>query len=200
MNLSQELRSEYESLFDRCEVRPDRRPDVHAFVIRLYSRIDRYEEAQRATSVPWYVIGLLHGMECSFDFSLHLHNGDPLRQRTVNVPKGRPVKGDPPFQWLESAIDALQYDHLTTWTDWSVAGICYKLEAYNGWGYRQHHINSPYLWSFSNLYERGKFTSDGHWDENAVSKQVGAIVALKMMIQNHLVALRAGEVLEADLV
>ncbi len=191
MDLSEPLRADYLRLFDACRTRDERKPDVRAFVIRLYSRFDRYEEAERATGVPWYVIGLLHGMECEFDFSLHLHNGDPLRHRTVGVPKGRPVKGNPPYQWLESAIDALQYDRFTTWTDWSVAGICYKLEGYNGWGYRARHINSPYLWSFSNLYERGKFTGDGHWDPDAVSKQVGAAVALKTMIENHLIALRA---------
>jgi lysozyme family protein len=90
-----------------------------------------------------------------------------------------------------SAIDALHYDQFTNWSDWSVAGICFKLEGYNGWGYRKHGINSPYLWSFSNNYERGKYVADGHWDANAVSKQVGAVTALKKMVDDHLVSLKA---------
>jgi len=38
-------------------------------------------------------------------FKLHLHNGDPLTARTVNVPKGRPKTGQPPFAWGISAKD-----------------------------------------------------------------------------------------------
>jgi len=140
------------------------------------------------------VIGLIHGMECDFSFNQHLHNGDSLKHRTVNEPAGRPVKDEPPFTWEYSALDALTYDKFIGWTDWSIAGICYKLEGYNGWGYRGRHIRSPYLWSYSNNYTRGKFTGDGHWDPDAVSKQVGAITALWKMVTTHLVNLPAAAV------
>jgi lysozyme family protein len=33
--------------------------------------------------------------------------------------------------------------------------------------------------SFSNLYSKGKFVQDGHFDPNAVSKQCGAALMLK---------------------
>lgn len=190
MDLSDELRAEYIGLFEKCEVdrgnavshRPDRLPEVKSFADHVKNGIARYQEIEDKTAVPWYVIGVIHGMECGFNFETHLHNGDSLKRRTVQEPKGRPVKGEPPFSFLVSAIDALQYDRFTSWSDWSVAGICYKLESYNGWGYRGHHINSPYLWSFSSNYQRGKYVSDGHWDPDAVSKQVGAVVALKQLV------------------
>jgi lysozyme family protein len=199
MNLTDALRAAYVRLFDQCQVdrgddkRPDRMPEVKAFTQRLVAGIEQYQNVEKATRVPWYVIGLIHGLEGSFSFKTHLHNGDPLTHRTVNVPGGRPIKGDPPFTWQDSAIDALQYDAFSTWHDWTVAGICYKLEGYNGWGYRAHHINSPYLWSFSNNYERGKYVADGHWDPDAVSKQVGAIVALKQLVVEHTVNLKGVE-------
>lgn len=197
--LTDELRAEYDGLFNKCEVdrgdaekgRPDRLPAVKAFAMRAIAGIARYQDIERATNVPWFIIAVIHGMECGFDFSTHLHNGDSLKHRTIQEPKGRPTRGEPPFPFLVSAIDALQYDHFTSWREWDVPGICYKLESYNGWGYRGHHINSPYLWSFSNNYERGKYVSDGHWDPDAVSKQVGAMVALKQLVVDNLISLRA---------
>jgi hypothetical protein len=36
----------------------------------------------------------------------------------------------------------------------------------NGFGYRAHGINSPYLWSYSNQYHAGKFVSDGVYSPN----------------------------------
>jgi lysozyme family protein len=134
--------------------------------------------------VPWYVIAVIHNMECGLDFTEHLHNGDPLTRRTINDPPGRPKTGQPPFAWEVSALDALQYDGLTTWQDWSVAGICYKLEGYNGWGYRAHKINTPYLWSFSNLYVSGKYIADGVWSDSAVSRQCGAAVILRRLSEH----------------
>ena len=35
--------------------------------------------------------------------------------------------------------------------------MLYRLEAYNGFGYRQYQINFPYLWSFATCYTKGKF-------------------------------------------
>jgi lysozyme family protein len=202
MNLTDELRAEYIRLFEECQIRPDEQDDdypvtlrdVIAFCGHIYLDADarvRYEEVQKKTGVPWFVVALIHGLECSFSFKQHLHNGDSLNHRTVNVPAGRPKTGSPPFDWVFSAVDAIEYDRLEQWTDWTVAGICYKLESYNGWGYRGHGINSPYLWSGSNNYERGKYVADGHWDSKAVSKQVGAIVALKWMVENHVTNLKA---------
>jgi lysozyme family protein len=127
--------------------------------------------------VPWY-------------FTIHnrsdmnhqaLHNGDPLSARTVQVPAGRPPKGQPPFTWEESAADALALKRLDAQTDWTLAGTLYQLECYNGWGYRRHHphVLSPYLWSFSGHYTCGKYVADGRWSEAATSRQCGAAVLLR---------------------
>jgi len=129
--------------------------------------------------VPWVFVGVIHGMECGFNFAGHLHNGDRLTARTVNVPKGRPKDSEPPFTWLQSALDALRLKKLDSVTDWSVPHMLYLLEGYNGFGYRRRAMPSPYLWSFSNVYEKGKFVMDGKFDPNAVSKQCGAALMLK---------------------
>jgi lysozyme family protein len=97
------------------------------------------------------------------------------------VPKGRPPVWNPPNDWLSSAVDALQFQKFTGLTDWSVARALYRWEAYNGWGYRRKGINTPYVWSFSNHYTKGKFVRDGVFDPNAVSKQCGTAVMLKAL-------------------
>ena len=62
-------------------------------------------------------------------------------------------------------------------------GTLFQLEGYNGFGYRDHHptVPSPYLWSFSNHYTRGKYVADGRFSPTAVSQQCGAAVLLKRL-------------------
>ena len=65
----------------------------------------------------------------------------------------------------------------------------YKLEKYNGIGYRAHHVNSPYLWGGSNQYTRGKYVQDGVFSITAVSMQIGAMVLLKLMNNKGMIVL-----------
>ena len=135
--------------------------------------------------MPWQVIGVIHTMESSGDFSKHLHNGDPLTQRTVRVPRGRPTKSDPPFNWIDSAADALEYDGLDkAVADYAtVGGILYWLESYNGFGYRDRGINSPYLWACTQHYDRGLYVSDGVFDANRRSDACGSGAMLQRMVE-----------------
>jgi lysozyme family protein len=64
-------------------------------------------------------------------------------------------------------------------SDWTEAAMLYRWEKYNGWGYRSRGIHTPYLWSFSEHYTKGKFVRDGVYDSNAVSRQPGASALLK---------------------
>ena len=175
------LTKEYSDLFNRCEIAADKMTEVNEVVERILHFKNLYAPIAAQSTVPWYVIAVIHNMECGLDFTKHLHNGDSLKRRTVNVPVGRPKTGQPPFAFDVSALDALEYDKFTTWRDWSIGGICYKLEGFNGWGYRAQKINSPYLWSYSNLYTSGKYIADKKWSKAAVSRQCGAAVILRRM-------------------
>jgi lysozyme family protein len=141
---------------------------------------DHYVSVEGKTHVPWFLTGLIHLMEGDCNFRTHLHNGDSLSARTRHVPAGRPRTGNPPFAWEESAIDALAYDHIQPPLD-TINRQFYALERFNGLGYRKKGIPTPYLWSGSNHYVKGKYVSDGKWDSNAVSEQVGAAVVLKVL-------------------
>jgi lysozyme family protein len=179
------LRKEYEDLFNSCVIKSARINAVKKIIDKIQAAKDHYQNVSNLSGVPWFFIGVIHNMESSLNFSKHLHNGDPLTSRTVQVPAGRPKKGNPPFTWEESAVDALSYEGFNSGTDWSLAGILYNLEKYNGFGYRKldPKVLSPYLWSFSNHYEKGKYVGDGEYSETAVSDQCGAAVLLRRMAE-----------------
>ncbi|MCB2206198.1 hypothetical protein KQI65_15755 [bacterium] len=189
ITLTSALRDEYVALFNSCSIRSARTAVVERLVTKLQSNRSRYEAAAGSAGVPWYFIAVIHNMEAGQRFSGHLHNGDPLSARTTHVPAGRPKQGNPPFTWEDSAADAMSFKRLGPSTDWSLGGMLYQLERYNGWGYRKYHphVLSPYLWSFSHHYESGKYVADGRWSDTAVSKQCGAAVLLRRMAENGII-------------
>ena len=176
-------KDEYSNLWAEMAIRRDKLSEVDSIVERIVRHKEAYRSVERLTRVPWFAIAIIHNLEAGGDFNSHLHNGDPLTARTVHVPAGRPRSGNPPFTWEESAVDALEYDGPTQVTVWSTEHLAYLFEGFNGWGYREYHphVKSPYLWSFSNHYTKGKYVGDGQWSETAVSRQCGAMVLLKRL-------------------
>lgn len=153
--------------------------------VMLYLRTkERYEEVakMRDDGVPAPVIFALHYRESDNSFRCHLHEGSSLLHRTVYVPKGRLLPPDnPPYQWEHSAEDAIYVcDRLEG--DWAfISWSLDKIENYNGAGYRNRGVPSPYLWSGTDIYKSGKFTSDGHYSSGAIDQQLGVVAILKRM-------------------
>lgn len=148
-----------------------------------------YQEIQGELSIPWYVIACLHYRESDCDFRTHLFNGDPLSHRTVNVPAGQPVHGNPPFTWAYSAKCALEYDGLNRVNNWSIESLLYECEKFNGMGYHHLGINSPYLWANTNRYQAGKYVADGRFSATAVDQQLGIASLLKRMQERQLISI-----------
>jgi lysozyme family protein len=189
LSLTNNLREEYEKLFNTCTVRSDRLQAIEKIIAKIGLNRLRYENVTGSIGVPWFFVAVIHSMEGGLSFDRHLHNGDPLLNRTVHIPAGRPKRGKPPFTWEESACDALTMRGLGAGIDWGLPGTLYQLERYNGWGYRLYHshVPSPYLWSFSQHYTSGKYTADGTWSDTAVSKQCGAAVLIRRMAESNLI-------------
>jgi hypothetical protein len=103
------LRAEYVDLFDTCRITPSQAGEVAWHRNRLLKYRAQYEEVASRTGAPWWFVGIVHALEASFNFAGHLHNGDPLTARTVQVPKGRPAQWNPPSDWVSSAVDAIRY-------------------------------------------------------------------------------------------
>lgn len=179
------IRSELDAWFNAVIVRNEHKDKVDWHTKQLLKNQPRYREVSlRVNRMPWAMVGVIHAMECCFNFAGHLHNGDPLTDRTKHVPSGQPQTGTPPFSWEDSAINALAQEGFDTVTDWSIPHMLYLLEKYNGFGYRKIGRPTPYLWSFSNLYDKGKYVADGRFDPQAVSKQCGAAVMIKALLEN----------------
>lgn len=181
------LKSEYEALFSLMRINPQQSSTIASIVKRIQrpEALRAYRAVENITGVPWHVVAIMHSLEAELKFECHLHNGDPLTARTVREPTGRPRTGAAPFDWVQSAADALTLDQLDRWNDWSIGGTAFALEVYNGMGYRRNfpHVKSPYLWSFSSIYTRGKYVSDGRFDPNTVSRQCGGMVLLKALCE-----------------
>ena len=175
------ISGEYRAFFDTCEIRSNRGAEVQARLDRLLDHAPRYRALGEQLGMPWFFIAIIHSLEAGSNFATHLHNGDPLTSTTTHVPAGRPTSGSPPFTWEASARDALAMKGYVGQADWSTARMLHRWEAYNGFGYRRRGLASPYLWSFSQHYTRGRFVKDHVFDPDSVSQQCGAAVLLKAL-------------------
>ena len=177
-----DIAAEYGKWFAAARIRPKNAEHAQWHLTMMREARPRYQAVGKRLGIPWHFIAAIHGLEASFNFRAHLHNGDfPLAARTRQVPAGRPRVWLPPSDWEASAVDALRLMGFTGEADWSLPHTLYRLEAFNGFGYRRMGRVTPYLWSFSTLYERGKYVADGRFDPNARSHQCGAAVMLKVL-------------------
>ena len=181
----------YSELWKTMTVSPDWAKKADAIAKKIVANQSRYATAVAGTTVPWWFIAIVHAMECSLRFDQHLHNGDPIEARTVRVPKDRPPAGSPPFTWEESARDSIIYEKLDKIDDWSLPSAFYHWHLYNGINneYKRRGIPTPYLWSGSQHYRKGKYVADHVFDPEAVSQQVGAAVLLNALVDLGAVAI-----------
>jgi lysozyme family protein len=187
-----EPRGFQERRWHEARIRPEWAGRVDSAVDRYVRTRDRYlaiERMRPAPGVPARVIFVLHGRESTWRFDRHLHEGSPLTGRTRWVPKGRPKRGSPPFTFEESAEDALYLlKDMENW-DWSnLESMLQNIERYNGLGYQRYHksVPSPYLWSGTSIYTRGKYVADGRFSRIAIDKQIGTATILKRLRQRNI--------------
>lgn len=166
----EDVKGEYEQRWASCI------PWVDKSVANLcLQNRDKYSLVATKIGCPWYVVAVLHYRESSFNFGTCLHNGDPLPGPTKHVPVGRgPFKN-----WPEAAIDALRGKNFISLAEWSMPRVLFKLEGYNGFGYRNHGYPSPYIYSGTQVYQSGKYDADGQFNPAHVDQQQGCMAILK---------------------
>jgi lysozyme family protein len=182
-----QTRQGYLNLWASMSILAGRRPAINALVAKLAAGRARYEVVEKETSVPWWFIAIVHMRESSCNFRTYLGNGEPLSRRTQLVPAGRG-----PFDtWEEGAIDALHLQGYTGMDDWDLPTALFRFEAYNGWGYSNKGVNSPYVWAWTSKQQPGKYVSDGKWSSTAIDSQPGCAAMLRGLID-------AGEAIVPD--
>jgi lysozyme family protein len=160
-------------------------PALAATFARVASRLvappakARYEIVSAETSVPSCVIAVVHEREASQSWAANLAQGDPWNAVSVHVPKGQ----GPFASWEAAAVNALERSppYAAHWADWSIGGALTLLESYNGLGYAQRGVPSPYLWAGTDQYASGKYVADGHYDPQAIDHQFGCAALLLHM-------------------
>lgn len=160
---------EYAAQWDRMKINGSRADEFDRLAHKAMIYKPRYEAIAQRTGVPWYMIAALHRRESDADFRTYLGNGEPLNRRTRLVPKGRG-----PFSSFEDgAVDALRIDGLSSVKDWRLEKILYYCELFNGTGYNNRGLPSPYLWGGTNVQRPGKYVADGKFDPRAMDTQPG---------------------------
>lgn len=138
---------------------------------------DKYEKVAEATGVPAELICAIHYREGSCNFSTYLHNGDPLGQTTTHVPAGLYFE-----DWTDAAIDAIKSQNPEIIKDGDFDSCMEYAERYNGLGYRNKGLASPYVWAGTTNYTGGMYVVDGQFDANARDKRVGVAVMMKYLM------------------
>lgn len=182
------------ALWKVAKILPSRVMEVNKVANRLCAPLAkiRYQEIEKATGVPWFVIAVIHERESSQDFTKQLGQGDSLDQVSTHTPKGMgPYYNHPddlPLQdaFYRCAVDTLENTapFAARWKDWSAGGTLTLLITYNGTGYWFYHNHepSPYDWGATDQEVRGKYTSDGSFNSTVMDTQVGCAAMLKAMM------------------
>jgi lysozyme family protein len=171
---------EYKQLWDTMHIIRDT-----AELQRLSNKIRLSEQMYRSVGiVPWQMVAVIHVREAGEQdigrWKCVLHNGEKIigtGQKTRLVPAGR----GPFYDWTNAAIDALRLQGFDKYTDWTVGRVLWALEPFNGYGYRNKGLRSPYLWASTNHQQLGKYIADGVFDANVMDSQIGCAALLKYL-------------------
>ena len=164
--------------FNFTEALTDANKDELAQIKKIFEENkDKYEKVAEATGVPAELICAIHYREGSCNFSTYLHNGDPLGQKTTHVPAGLYFE-----DWTDAAIDAIKSQNPEIIKDGDFDSCMEYAERYNGLGYRNKGLASPYVWAGTTNYTGGMYVADGQFDANARDKRVGVAVMMKYLM------------------
>jgi lysozyme family protein len=168
---------DYENNFWQAKLRLDAMATIDRVVDRLVGAKDKFELVAQQTHTPWYVVAVLLEREAAGSFSAYLGNGDPWNQATIHIPAGR----GPFSSWEAGAVDAINFYQLDNTNNMSLGDLLQRMERFDGFGYRAHGIFSPFLWSYTDLYTKGKYVSDRNFDAAAIDRQIGIVALLRRM-------------------
>lgn len=153
---------------------------IHEFEIKRAAKVykdnlNTYKIVESLCQVPRELIFCLHYREANLDFTRQILNGESINQVTIKVPKGL----GPWASWPLSTKSAMNYTKIDQTKRWDLTMILVAAEKHNGLGYYYKNVPSPYLWSFTDQYQSGKYGSDGNYNPDLLDKQAGVVALLK---------------------
>lgn len=155
---------------------PNAYSDAASIFLRCYTaRENEYRQISDRTGVPAKLIAAIHFREAGGNIEKSIRDGSDLNER----------------DFVEDAVDAINNSG-GRWLQFkqgigmgaNTANLLAMLqfaEFWNGTGCADNGRINPYLYSGSNIYTKGKYTSDGVWDPNFVDKQPGVFYLLSQV-------------------
>lgn len=173
--------AEHQRLWDTMKIiRDATQLDAMAKKVIKYKSV--YQAVERDTGVPWQLVAVIHIREAGLSdvgvFAKGIHNGQSWKIKATIIPKIGPFSS-----WHACALAALKRTGLSDigagkWTPAKMVSAC---EPYNGYGYRNKGLRSPYLWASTNHQQRGKYVRDGVFDASVMDTQMGCAAMLRFL-------------------
>ncbi len=155
--------------FDLC-VNPKQEKGVRNF-INTWNDPDkrqRYINVANQTGIPAELIAAIHYREANCNFDKSQVDGESLEDTDFASWEDSAVYA---FTKTGQDISIIEGDDIGSWLEFA--------ERYNGLGYRNAGINSPYIWSGTVFHTSGKFTDEHVYDETAIDNQPGIAIMLR---------------------
>lgn len=183
------LLAENTKRWSRMKIKPSFWSAAQKFAKRALAHKEEYQAIADTIKnkynkhVPWWFIPLVHERECIRgvdNWTCNIAQGDPFNRKSRHVPYNGPFSS-----FREAAIAALvnEAPHAASNTNWSGGGAMTIAEAYNGMGYAKKNTSSPYVWSGTSEYIKGKYVADHKYNPNFVDTQLGVAISLKAMME-----------------
>lgn len=139
---------------------------------------------QQGVNITPSQVAALHWREASGDFTKSIANGQSLGtyiRRDGLLGNGSPGNSfSLTNSWTANAVEVLAYKVTEKYggpRDISSSSAFNDFaERFNGLGYRQRGVTSPYVFAGTNLYTGGKFIADGVYSSETFDQQVGTAV------------------------
>lgn len=168
--------------------------ELKAFQDNWVANKGRYQAVAAKTGVPAELIAAIHYRESSMDFGTYLHQGDKLGKKAVHVPKNIPIF----YVWEDAAVhalnmkkglrDALSMNENTT----DESALTSYAEAYNGMGYSNRGMASPYAYAGTDQYSKGLYVADGKFSKYAKDRRLGVFALTRGIDANGTTDVQAG--------
>jgi lysozyme family protein len=163
---------QYAKWWDVMVIRPARVAEFERYAHFAIDHKTIYTQIGTATGLPWHMIAVLHRRESDANFNTYLGNGQSLEHKTTEVPANRgPFRG--PNAFINGAVDAVHQEGWASITDWRLEKELFYCEGFNGPGYDNRGLPSPYIWGGTNIQKPGKYVSDRKWSPSAMDTQPG---------------------------
>lgn len=145
--------------------------EVNSVLSKVMANRKVYEEiaTKMGGTIPWYAIAAIHGREASGNLGQSIKDGS-------NIGSGN---------FINDAVKVLKSQALGKVKfsgPGDIPALLSAMESYNGQGYYNRKLDSPYLWSGTQFQDMGKYVADGKFDASVKDKQPGAALLLKLMM------------------